>query len=73
LGQKLGYDKGQRAIINYQVYNNIENQTQRDWLNHVLSMRYNVPPPIVHPFPPPLFTMPVPAISSSSDDSSPTP
>ena len=65
--------EGQRAILSYQVYNNIENQIQRDWKTHVLSMRYNVPPPVAHPFPPPLFTMPAPAASSSSDDSSPTP
>jgi len=65
--------EGQRAILSYQVYNNIENQIQRDWKTHVLSMRYNVPPPVAHPFPPPLFTMPVPAASSSFDDSSPTP
>jgi len=73
--------EGQRAILSYQVYNNIENQIQRDWKTNVLSMRYNVPPPIAHPFPPlvahpfppPLFTMLVSAASSSYDDSSPTP
>lgn len=65
--------EGQQPILSHQVYNNIENQIQRDWLTQVLSIRYNVPPPVAHPFHPPRVIMPVPAASSSSDDSSPTP
>jgi len=61
------------TILSHQVYNKIELQILRDWIAHTLSMRYNVPPPVDHPFPPPQFVVPGPEASSSSDDSSPTP
>ena len=61
------------SILSHQVYNKIELQILRDWIVNTLSVRYNVPPPVYHPFPPPQFVVPSPEASSSSDDSSPTP
>lgn len=40
------------AILSHAVYNKIELQILKDWLANTLSVRYNVPPPVPHPFPP---------------------